>query len=429
MNVLVLASTYPHPGHPYSGIFNEKCVHVLSKICRRVEVLAPRPYVPPVVSSFIPRWKAYKAARTHESGNGTSVYRPAVLTVPRLGGALWVDRSAFLCCRRTAREMHRRAKFDAILSFDLLGAGGLAWRMGRDLGIPAAGWATGSDVRVPEFSSFGRSVTRALKHLDVIFYQSHELMERAAALLDIPSDEMSPDRHLVLPRGIPEPPSLPRASIRKQLRSDLKIADEAILVLSIGRVSREKGIFELLEAVSIAAARDSRIVCGVVGSFPAFDETPDAQRRLNEIPSLKDKVVLLPACPADKVWEYLCAADIFAFTSHREGMPNSLLEAMAMGVPSIAFAIPPVLEIEAGTGALVKVPPLNSHLFSEAILGLAASPDERGRIGEKGKAEITSRFMVRENMAKAIRRLAQAVEKSRDAKGAKIETAVMVTGK
>jgi glycosyltransferase involved in cell wall biosynthesis len=38
---------------------------------------------------------------------------------------------------------------------------------------------------------------------------------------------------------------------------------------------------------------------------------------------------------------------MFAFTSHHEGMPNSLLEAMAMGVPAIAFAIPPVVELEA----------------------------------------------------------------------------------
>lgn len=413
MKLLILASTYPHPGHPYSGIFNEKCVRVLSKLCEKVEVLAPRPYVPPFFSLFTSRWKAYTAATRYQSGNGTTVHRPAMVVVPRVGGAFWVDRSAFFWCRRLARQMHRRTRFDAILSFDLLGTGGLAWRIGRDLNIPVGGWATGSDVRVSESSSSGRSVIRALECLDVVFYQSHELLETAAALLGVSPSKLPPDRHLVLARGIPEPPVLPRAEIRSQLRNELKITDEAIVVLSVGRISRDKGIYELLEAVAIAAAQDPRIICFVLGSFPAFDETTDAQKKINETPSLRDRVKLLPACPGDKVWEYLCAADIFAFTSHREGMPNSLLEAMAMGLPSIAFAIPPVLEIEAGKEALVKVPPLDSQFFSHAILRLAASPEERVRIAHIARTQVTNRFMVGQNMTKALRRLAQAVETRR----------------
>jgi teichuronic acid biosynthesis glycosyltransferase TuaC len=410
MKVLVVTPTYPHAGHPISGIFNERSVYALRKLCDRVEVLAPRPYAP-LFLSFVPRWKAYAAAMRHELRNGVPVYRPATPVIPRIGRSLWVDSVAFLFCRQMARRMHRHTQFDAILSFDLLGTGGLAWRLGRDFGIPASGWATGGDVRFPASSSYGKVVIRALKNLDVVFYQSNELLERAAALLGVSADRMSPDRHLVLPRGIPEPPLLPRAKIRNQLRSELKIANEAILVLSVGRISRDKGIFELLEAVSLAAARDPRISCIVVGSLPAFDESMDFQKKLNQTPGLKDRLKLLAVCSSDKVWDYLCAADIFAFTSHHEGMPNSLLEAMAMGVPSIAFAIPPVLEIEAGTGALVKVPPLDSMSFSEAILRLAASPEERVRIGERGKTHIQDRFLVRENTAKALRRLAQAVER------------------
>jgi glycosyltransferase involved in cell wall biosynthesis len=149
----------------------------------------------------------------------------------------------------------------------------------------------------------------------------------------------------------------------------------------------------------------------LLGSKPAFDETALVQKKLNETPILRERVSLLPNCSPDKVWEYLCAADIFAFPSHREGMPNSLLEAMVMGIPAIAFAIPPVLEIGAAKGCLVTVPPLDFTLFSEAILRLAASPAERANIGEKGKARVLQDFMIREKMAEALRRLAQIVEK------------------
>ena len=142
-----------------------------------------------------------------------------------------------------------------------------------------------------------------------------------------------------------------------------------------------------------------------------IDETNIVQKMVDEIPGLTERVRLLPACSPDKVWEYLCGADIFAFPSHKEGIPNSLLEAMAMSVPAIAFAIPPMLEIEAGAGGLVVVTSSDSRLFSQAILRLAASSDERARIGEKGRAQVMDRFMVRKNMAEALQRLAKVVEK------------------
>jgi teichuronic acid biosynthesis glycosyltransferase TuaC len=410
MKLLVVASSYPHSGHPYSGTFNAKCVDALSKLCKTVEVLVPRPYVPPFVSSFMPRWRAYRCAKREESANGAVVFRPATPVIPLWRGAYWVDRAAFQFCRRVARQQHMRVTYDSILSFDLLGAGGIAWRIARDLGIPASGWATGSDVRVSRASSFGRSVIRALERLDLVFYQSHELREKAAVLLGVSTDKMPTHRHIVLPRGISEPPMLARDQIRNQIRSQLKIPSDAILVLNVGRVSRDKGIFELLEAVSLAGRRDPRIACVIVGSCPAFDESAAAQNQLSDTPGLQDRVKILPACPPAKVWEYLCAADIFVFTSHREGMPNSLLEAMAMGVPAVAFAIPPVQEIEAGRQTLVLVPSFDSVALAWEINQLASSLSKRAEIGTQGKREVLNRFLVRNSMSLALRKITAIVE-------------------
>lgn len=412
MKILVIAAAYPHSGHLFSGNFNEKSVLALAELSSGVTVLAPRPYIPSLLSSLVPRWKVYTHIRAHEVRNGIPVYRPACPQLPRVAGAFWVDPGAFLWCHRVAKNLHRRTKFDAIISFDLLGAGGCAWRIGQALGIPASGWATGNDVRVPAASPYGRIVMRALNRLDIVFYQSRELLEKAAELLGISPLRMPPDRHVVLPRGIPEPPVLDKIAMRDQVRAGWGVTADQIVVLSVGRILRDKGVFELLDAVSLAAARDPRVTCMLVGSKPAFDETTSVKRWLNQRPELRERIRLLPACDPHKVWEYLCAADIFAFASHREGMPNSLLEAMAIGVPTIAFAIPPVLEIDTGTGSLHLVPPLDTAMFSEEILRLANSPDERRRIGERGKALAMDRFMVQKNMSAALSLLTQVVAKS-----------------
>ena len=155
------------------------------------------------------------------------------------------------------------------------------------------------------------------------------------------------------------------------------------------------------------------MTCVLIGSSPAFDETHVVQKYLDARPALRHHINLLPVCPPDQVWEYLCAADIFAFTSHHEGMPNSLLEAMAMQVPALAFAIPPVVELEGATGGIVLVPPFDATMFGEALVRLAAMPDERSRIAAIGKNRVMERFMIRQNMAIALEQLARVVHKKK----------------
>jgi glycosyltransferase involved in cell wall biosynthesis len=411
MKLLVVAPSYPHPIHPAAGTFNERCVHALKDLCDHVEVLIPRPYAPPILSSMRARWKIYSQMASYEVQDGIHIRRPAYLQVPKFAGAFWTDPGIFFWCRRIAAEMYHRQRFEAILSFDLIGVGGLAWRLGRYLRIPASGWATGSDVHSPASLSHRKIAIRALNYLEVVFYQSHELLEKAAALLHVSPAQMPQDRHIVLSRGIPTPPALPRLATREKLRASLGIADKQIVVMYTGRIVHYKGMFELLEAISLAATRDDRVVCIMVGSNPAFDETRAVQRKIDETPLLRRRVKLLPACSPTKVWEYLATADIFAFPSYAEGMPNALLEAMAMGLPAIAFAIPSIQEIEAGKGGLLTVPPFNSALFAETILHLVSCPERRMQIGEKARDQVKERFSVQKNMAEALRILSQIMKR------------------
>lgn len=398
MKLLVVASNYPSSVRPIAASFNERTVAALQDLCEETRVLAPRPYAPPVLSSFHPRWKTYREIPSYEVRNNVVVYRPAYPQLPKITVSFCIDGAAFLWCRRIGQRLHRAVGFDAILSFDLLGAGGIAWKIGRDLEIPAVGWAIGNDVRVKASSAQGRAVARALQRLDLVFYQSQELLDVAAtSFFAAARNGGSLDRHIVIARGIPQPPQLQKKSIRHRVRQQLGVSETHVLVVYIGRIVKEKGIYELSEAVLQAAEHNPKIRCAIIGSDPGFDETELLMTRLYNRPGFDKIITLVPACGPDRVWHYLCAADIFAFTSYREGMPNSLLEAMSMEVPAVAFSIPPVLEIESDTGALVLVPPFDSKLFSQALLRLAGSAAERARIGEAGKREVLNRYTIQKN--------------------------------
>jgi len=410
MKILAIASSYPYAGFPFSGIFNEKCVKALQQLCDYIEVLAPRPYVPGFLA-VTPRWKLYSRIAGFEDRNGISINRPPVFQIPGIGGSFWYDRGAYLACSGHAKKMHGRVNFDAIVSFDLLGAGGLAWQIGRDLGIPACGWAFGSDVRVSVSSSDGRSVARTLRNLDLIFYQSAELRRKAAQLLDGSAGEMQQEKHVVLPHGIPVPATFPGPESRKAMRKSWGVTEDSLVVLSVGRITGQKGSYDLLEAAAHALSLNRSMTFLLVGSMPAFDETEMVLKRIAADAQLKNNVLILPPCSPYEIWDVLCGADIFAFASHNEGMPNSLLEAMAAGLPAVAFDIPAVQELDGGTSSLSVIESFDAGHFGREIADLAASRDKRIHAGEKGRKRVQQQFRIEKNMAEALAKIEKLVHR------------------
>jgi glycosyltransferase involved in cell wall biosynthesis len=162
-----------------------------------------------------------------------------------------------------------------------------------------------------------------------------------------------------------------------------------------------------LDAFELAAARNPLLRCVWVGAKQGFDESQAVEERIRSAPSLEGRFRLLPACKPEKVWEYLCGADIFAFPSHREGMSNSLLEAMMMGLPAVTFAIPANIEVDSGNGVLMMVPPFDVGLFAEGLTRLSFSHETRLKHGKLASALVMRRFDVEKNVKRALEELAQ----------------------
>ncbi len=148
------------------------------------------------------------------------------------------------------------------------------------------------------------------------------------------------------------------------------------LILYTGRLSAEKGVDVLIAAyAALDKSLPSKLY--ILGDGP---ETARL-RQLITYYRQEDRVMMQPA--VDDVTPYLYSADIFVMPSYFEGLSNSVLEAMACGIPVIATRVTGNKELitDGITGLLVE--PHNKAQLTEAISYLIKNPDEGSELGRK----------------------------------------------
>ena len=408
MRILFVASMYPHAGMPYSGTFIQKCMVAVRDLGHEIVGLVPRPYFP-IPSFLYPRLKTYAQIPKYSEIDGFPVHRPNQLQVPFFKVDWQQHQGSYLQMKSVAQRLHAKHNFEAILSFNLRSAGGLAWRLGKLLGIPSAGWAFGTDVRAPLDSVVAIDLRKTVESLDLCFYQSSELRDCGRRYLP-PDADFDLQRHVVLPHGIP-PLTPADAQAGEQIRAKYGIPRDATLILFLSRVAKAKGIFELLEAFQHARQKCENLWCLCVGASPGFDDS-EKLRQAAEQAGVSQRFLVVPSCQPNEVPAYQAAADLFAFPSHNEGMPNALLEAMLLGTPAIAYEIPPILDIQDHDECLRIVPLQNAIALGEAITELANDKTQRDALARAARTVAQEKFDVRTNMRRAIELLAETTANS-----------------
>ncbi len=177
----------------------------------------------------------------------------------------------------------------------------------------------------------------------------------------------------------------PPASEVERARREFGIGGEAV-ILSVGRLSLEKGHADLLRAAAILAGMNGvppfRIV--IVGDGPERETLNKLAAELGV-----EQRVSFAGFQRDTK-PYYAMANVVAVPSHSEGSPNVVLEAMAAGLPIAACRVGGVPEIlqEGVTGLMVE-----SHRpeqMAQVLLRLLADADLRDRLGIAAKARAQS---------------------------------------
>lgn len=195
-----------------------------------------------------------------------------------------------------------------------------------------------------------------------------------------------------------------RASVCRDVRQELRLPDTATIALTVARLARQKGHYDLL-----AIARQ------VIYAFPSLffvwaghGEESEVLRAAIRAAGLQERVLLLGY--RRDVARLLCAADLFLLPSHHEGFPFALVEAMACGCPVVASDCSGVPECIEHNKEGLLYPPGNVRRLCEALTYALSRPDLAASFASKARerAQLYTARRMRAATLSALARVAAA---------------------
>ncbi|WP_299824162.1 glycosyltransferase family 4 protein [uncultured Pontibacter sp.] len=183
-------------------------------------------------------------------------------------------------------------------------------------------------------------------------------------------------------------PALFDSTFKTALKAEIGIKDREKVLCFIGRVVVDKGITELISSFieTVSQYPDTKLI--LVGPFEEELDPLDEQTKKTILSHPNIKFLDYQ----DDVRPYLAISDLFVFPSYREGFPNVVMQAGAMGVPSIVSNINGCNEIvEQGENGLI-VPLKDSKALSEAITYLLDNEKVLDEMSSKCRKMIVDRY-------------------------------------
>ena len=333
--------------------------------------------------------------------------RVAGVPVRRFGQGTWSPADMYTGWWAMLHTLYReRDSYDLI---HVYGAGHLAtigllagWLAGKPVVVRPA---TYSDVtryltgeRSSEQTWLGRLVDFDPLHL------KHHLFKRAAAWVALTEEirselqalGFSPQRIHVIPNGVDEEHYRPANAVaRQRLRAIFNLPTSAVIFLFIGRFVERKGLLDLITAWEQLLKTEHSIYLLLVGSGKDQPDSIESEvlARTARLPFVQH--IGLVDDPVDLYQ----LADILVLPSHREGLPNVLLEGMACGLAPIATQIGGVTDvIQSGHNGLT-IPPGHPEALAAAMKTLVRQPALRDALADAARETVLARYSLKQTVA------------------------------
>lgn len=269
---------------------------------------------------------------------------------------------------RTLRSALAEARPDVLISFiDMSNI--VALLASRGLGLPIII----SERTDPSRRSIGR-LWHTLRKL--IYPFADGLVFQSQAVADWFPSRIS-QRGMVIPNPVPAPPA-PQESPQP--------VKQGPCLVSMGRLVPVKGFDLLIEAFATIHAQVPQWSLDMWGAGPELEDLQQKARNLGIANRVRFRGV------TQRPLDALRQADLFVMSSHAEGFPNALVEAMACGLPVISTRFGGAVEdiIQDGTNGIL-VPSGDRSALAEAMLRLMLDPAARTRLGREA-TRVIQRF-------------------------------------
>jgi glycosyltransferase involved in cell wall biosynthesis len=194
------------------------------------------------------------------------------------------------------------------------------------------------------------------------------------------------ERIVVIPNAV-ESPAASRIT-RNELLEQLQLPGDARLVCHVGRLAAQKRVDDLLWAAQVLRQAEPRAYLLILGDGPErarleqHARDVECSRHVRFLGHREDATDLMQLC------------DVFWLGSSFEGMSNSLLEAMACGLPVVATDIPPNCELVTHGEHGYLVPVGDGAAFAQYAVRLLGKPELAQSLGSAGRSRIEQDFTV-----------------------------------
>jgi glycosyltransferase involved in cell wall biosynthesis len=193
------------------------------------------------------------------------------------------------------------------------------------------------------------------------------------------------ERIRTIPNGV-KPGRVCSTEDRNRLRRALGLPADRSVLVSVGRLTRQKGYPFLLGALASMASKE-RPLSLIAGDGP---DRMGLEARIKTL-NLEQDVCLLGN--RQDVPDLLAAADLFVLPSLWEGLPLALLEAMAAGLPAVVTAVGENPEVIEPDKSGILVPPADEAALAVALRRLVfLEPAERKRMGQAAREHFDRQY-------------------------------------
>jgi glycosyltransferase involved in cell wall biosynthesis len=198
------------------------------------------------------------------------------------------------------------------------------------------------------------------------------------------NEGIRPEKIIPITNGLNLPKINP--TDRSRIRQELAIKENIPLVLSVGRLTYEKGHTFLMQAVPNVLEHFPQTMFVLVGDGPLRVDLTEEVKKLG----IQENVLFLGF--RYDIFQILSASDIFVLPSRSEGLPLVLLEAIGMGVPTVSFCVGGVGEIIQNGHTGLLIPPEDPAALAESIISLLDDETNRSNLSKAGQKMLAKKF-------------------------------------